>query len=492
MTWLLKTLWLLALEEARQAAAAIPAESSPVATDSGSARSRSSPAPEAEVVTTVTPRWFRSSAQTEKEATERSVLSRATASVTARASPTAELPAEVTTPARQFHERGREDVDVRPELSAYESREVALEEVEYATAFDSSATVESPRTLSSSSSSAVHSTSTTSSPSTTSPSSKLPETAIGNTRKNQPYARSKPSSADGFPDQLNEVRHHQPEANEIDFEPQASATFERRTSPDFEQEGSSSDKVLAYQLRAANLEEPRQQPQFFVPPIVRRPYRRRVSLTGGGRRSNSPSLGDRLAEQVRRQLEQLQRREQAETGYQHPFIPSPPTTTKRPYRPPFIPTPPSTTEKPYQPPFIPTPPSTTEKPYKPPFIPTPPSTTEKPYKPPFIPTPPTTTSRPYQHPFIPSAPTPTPKPYRHPFVPVPPSATERPQPRRVGGDGSRSQATIVHQETLEAGFIVGEYGVVHGSGTVRGVKYAADSSVDRRLLEAALAQFLTL
>ena len=92
----------------------------------------------------------------------------------------------------------------------------------------------------------------------------------------------------------------------------------------------------------------------------------------------------------------------------------------------------------------------------------------------------------------PIPPTPTPEPYRHPFVPVPPSATERPQARSVGGDGPRAQATIVHQETLEAGFIVGEYGVVHGSGTVRGVKYAADSSVDRRLLEAALAQFLKL
>ncbi|KAF0289393.1 hypothetical protein FJT64_012325 [Amphibalanus amphitrite] len=281
------------------------------------------------------------------------------------------------------------------------------------------------------------------------------------------------------------------EVNEIDLEHQAAGGFQQSTAP-FEQQGSSSDKVLAYQLRAANLDEPRETPEFFVPPIVRRPYRRRVSLTGGGRRSNAPSLGDRLAEQVRRQLEELERREQAETGYRHPFIPSPPTTSERPYRHPFIPSPPTTTEKPYKHPFIPTPPSTTEKPYKPPFIPTPPSTTEKPYRPPFIPTAPSTTSRPYQHPFIPSAPTPSPQPYRHPFIPVPPSATERPQARRIGGDASRAQATIVHEETLEAGFIVGEYGVVHGGGTVRGVKYAADSSVDRRLLEEALAHFLRL
>ena len=327
---------------------------------------------------------------------------------------------------------------------------------------------------------------------TPSPSPEPPETASsGPAYKRPQHTRSKPASAGTFHDQLNEVRQAHSEVNEIDLEPQTPGTFQPAGAT-FEQQVSSSDKVLAYQLRAANLDEPRQQPEFFVPPIVRRPYRRRVSLTGGARRSNAPSLGDRLADQIRRQLEELEQQERAETGYRHPFIPSPPTTTEKPYRHPFIPSPPTTTEKPYKHPFIPTPPSTTEKPYKPPFIPTPPSTTEKPYKPPFIPTPPTTTSRPYQHPFIPAAPTPTPEPYRHPFVPVPPSATERPQARHIGGAAGRAQATIVHEETLEAGFIVGEYGVVHGGGTVRGVKYAADSSVDRRLLEQALAHFLRL
>ncbi|XP_043217922.1 flocculation protein FLO11-like isoform X2 [Amphibalanus amphitrite] len=497
--------------EVGQAAAVAPTESSAAATDAAPARASPSPTPEEQAVSSVTVRSTEPSAspeyglepELESESTVRPDLT----SSTIRTSHTNVPTAASSSPTPKEQRKEQKGVVSHPvsEHSLDESR-IYLEEVEYATTSAELTTTESSQTRTPSSStiapssttaspsSTTTSSTTTSTPSPTTTSSstlKPPSTASPSANKKQPYTRSKPASGDTFHDQLNEVRQGHSEVNEIDLEHQAAGGFQQSTAP-FEQQGSSSDKVLAYQLRAANLDEPRETPEFFVPPIVRRPYRRRVSLTGGGRRSNAPSLGDRLAEQVRRQLEELERREQAETGYRHPFIPSPPTTSERPYRHPFIPSPPTTTEKPYKHPFIPTPPSTTEKPYKPPFIPTPPSTTEKPYRPPFIPTAPSTTSRPYQHPFIPSAPTPTPQPYRHPFIPVPPSATERPQARRIGGDAGRAQATIVHEETLEAGFIVGEYGVVHGGGTVRGVKYAADSSVDRRLLEEALAHFLRL
>ncbi|KAF0308093.1 hypothetical protein FJT64_002191 [Amphibalanus amphitrite] len=157
----------------------------------------------------------------------------------------------------------------------------------------------------------------------------------------------------------------------------------------------------------------------------------------------------------------------------------------------------------------------------------------EPYKHPFIPSPPTTTSEPYVHPFIPSSPTTTSEPYVHPHIPVPPESTrqppapaeERPQARRVSSGSSVPRlhlprkpvptavpppveittepptaapasdpaATIVHQQKVEAGLIVGEYGELSLAGdTVRGVKYSADSSVDRSLLEKALRQFLQL
>ena len=356
---------------------------------------------------------------------------------------------------------------------------------------------------------------------------------------------------------------------------------ERDSAPlDVEQEASGSYRVLTYHVQHTQhsrvAKSPRESPDFFVPPIRRRPSRRRVPLsaqTGSGR-----SLGAQLAQQVRRQLAKKQTRQQ-----QQQLSDS------------------STTERPYQPPFVPTTPATTSRPYKHPFIPSSPTTTSKPYKHPFIPSPPTTTSKPYMHPFIPSPPTTTSQPFRHPFIPVPPESTrrpeqlqqqerereqreqeqqqeqqhrqqerekrvqelkqqqqqqqrrereqqaqreqeqqaqaqqtaeapveerpqERPQARRVSSGSVAgaprlhlprkpetttaapaasstavpapavpAAAKIVHQQTVEAGYIVGEYGELGQSGdTLRGVQYTAESSVDRSLLEAALRQFLEL
>lgn len=71
-------------------------------------------------------------------------------------------------------------------------------------------------------------------------------------------------------------------------------------------------------------------------------------------------------------------------------------------------------------------------------------------------------------------------------------AASAPKQQRAVGQETVA-AMILHEETLRGGLIVGEYGELHGGGTVkRGVKYTADSSVDRQLLAAALQRFLRL
>lgn len=49
------------------------------------------------------------------------------------------------------------------------------------------------------------------------------------------------------------------------------------------------------------------------------------------------------------------------------------------------------------------------------------------------------------------------------------------------------------EEKTDDGFIVGEYGVVdHNDGNLSGVRYTADSTIDRRLIQKALLTFLKL
>jgi len=248
-------------------------------------------------------------------------------------------------------------------------------------------------------------------------------------------------------------------------------------------------------------------------------------------------------QQQQQQEEQQQRDQQYDQreaeGESRQAVPATPTTAK-PYEHPFIPSSPTTTSEPYRHPFIPKSPTTTSEPYVHPWIPKSPTTTDKPYVHPFIPKSPTTTDKPYVHPFIPQSPTTTDRPYRHPFIPVPPETTGRPhggphgepaapapqqhraevpQARRIPdatlprlhlprtkptptthppststAASAAGDATVVHhQERMDSeGFIVGEYGEVRHGGTVRGVQYTADSSVDRSLLDAALQQFLRL
>lgn len=49
------------------------------------------------------------------------------------------------------------------------------------------------------------------------------------------------------------------------------------------------------------------------------------------------------------------------------------------------------------------------------------------------------------------------------------------------------------EEKTDDGFIVGEYGVVdHNDGNLRGVRYTADSTINRSLIQKALLTFLKL
>ena len=49
------------------------------------------------------------------------------------------------------------------------------------------------------------------------------------------------------------------------------------------------------------------------------------------------------------------------------------------------------------------------------------------------------------------------------------------------------------EEKTPDGFIVGEYGVVsHSDGSLRGVRYTADSTINPRLIYDALVKFLSL
>ncbi|CAB0005850.1 unnamed protein product, partial [Nesidiocoris tenuis] len=77
---------------------------------------------------------------------------------------------------------------------------------------------------------------------------------------------------------------------------------------------------------------------------------------------------------------------------------------------------------------------------------------------------------------------------------LPPGASHGPPPVKSGYvvEGQNFRKYRVEEKTPE-GFIVGEYGVVsHDDGSLRGVRYTADSTINPRLIYDALVKFLSL